>query len=177
MKVAKIKNQKENKKEVMEKDSYSVMSMLKIILVVLITFIAFYLITYFVIKNDTPNNTTNYNTQIDSSKIVFNNLLNRSEDEYYVLAYKSKRENEKVDYKSLYDNYINSYKSKEDALKFYMIDIDDAFNKAFISDELNISDNLEELKINDEVLFKISNGSIENSYVGSEEILNKLSEI
>ena len=177
MKVAKIKNQSKNKKEVIEKDSYSLLNLLKIVLVVLLTFIIFYLITFLVLKNNTNKDNSNSITEIDSTLITFNSLLNRNENEYYVLAYKSKNINDKANYKTLYDNYISQYKQKTEALNFYMIDIDDAFNKSYIGDELNISSSLDELKINDEVLFKINNGTIENSFVGSEEILNKLSEL
>ena len=176
MKVAKIKKQKNKKVEpVVEK--YSVQTMLKLILVILITFIAFYLITYFVVRDKKGETVVNEVTEIDTSVITFNGLLNRKEAEYYVLAYDSDIDNDKTDYISLYKNYINNYKSEGDALSFYTIDIRDAFNKSFISEEMNISDNLEELKVNDEVLFKIKDGKIEKTYVGNENIIDKLSRL
>ena len=175
MKVAKIKDKKNNTKIEPEKDSYSLKSMLTIILIILVTFILFYIITFLVLDNKKVEDNKTYSTQIDSNKIIFNSLLNRSEDEYYVLAYKSKSDNDKVDYKVLYDDYLKTYRMRTDALKVYEIDIDDAFNKQYIGEELNISDNLEELKINDEVLFKIKNNKIEETYIGNSEILDKLS--
>jgi len=40
---------------------------------------------------------------------------------------------------------------------------------------LNISNEISELKLNDETLFKIKNGKIEEYFVGSKEILKALS--
>ena len=175
MKVAKLKKHKENKVEV--KEEYSIKNMLLIILIVLVAFILFYLITYFVVRKDNASVSNSKNTQIDTSMITLSNLLNRKENEYYVLAYKSKSVNEQANFKTLYDNYINKYIQSEESIPFYYVDIDDAFNKNFVAEELNISDNLDELKINDEVLFKINGGKIEKTYVGREEILDKLARL
>ena len=119
----------------------------------------------------------NNNTEIDSTKITFNNLLNRNEDTYYVLAYKTKIENEQANYKNLYDNYINNYINISDSLSFYYIDIDDAFNKNYIGTETNITDDLGNLKIADEVLFRIKDGKIEKTYIGKDKIIDKLSRL
>jgi len=176
MKVAKIKKQKDKKVEVVN-ESYSFMTMLKLVLVILITFIAFYLITYFVVKDKKGETVVNEVTEIDSSMITFSGLLNRKESEYYVLAYDSKIDNDKTNYIALYDNYINNYSSKEDSLAFYKIDIRDALNKAFVGEDMNISDELEKLTVNDEVLFKIKDGKIEKTYIGNEKIIDKLSRL
>ena len=176
MKVAKIKKHEKNKKAVVE-ESYSMKNMLSLILVVLVAFILFYVITYFVVKKDVVEQPSNNNTEIDSTKITFNNLLNRNEDSYYVLAYKTKVENEQANYKNLYDNYINNYINRSDSLSFYYIDIDDAFNKNYIGTETNITDDLGNLKIADEVLFRIKDGKIEKTYIGKDKIIDKLSRL
>ena len=177
MKVAKIKKQDKNKKVELERSEYSLKNLLIIILILLITFIVFYLITYFVVKNNKTDNTSSEVTEIDSSKIIFSNMLSQSEDEYYVLAYKSKKDNDMVDYKALYDSYLNTYSSRTDSLKVYTIDISDALNKWYVGDKINIGDNLDNLQINDEVLFKIKSSKIEKTYVGNEKILDKLSRL
>lgn len=177
MKVAKLKKQDKNKKVELEKNNYSLRNLLMIILILLITFIAFYFITFFVVKKNTINSSTNEVTEIDSDKILFGNILSQSEEEYYVLAYKSKQDNDRVDYKALYDNYLNTYKARTDSLKVYYVDINDGLNKLYVSSELNIGEDLTDLKVNDEVLFKINSGKIEKTYVGNEQILNKLSRL
>ena len=170
-----IKSNKSEQKE-MEKSSYSLKNLLSIILILVIVLAIFYIITSLVVDPVEQNNTDSTATEIDSVKITLNNLLDRKEQEYYVLVTKENK-NTKVNYLELYNNYINKYSSLENALTFYNIDLDDALNKNYISDETNISNDLNKLKLNDEVLFKIKNGKIEEYFVGSSDILKTLSNL
>lgn len=173
MKKAKlVKNNK--KQEIIEKDSYSLKSFLLIILVLVIILGIFYFITTLVVKPVNPTDNDNGVTIIDETKITLNNLLNRKEKEYYVLATKQNN-NKEANYQTLYNNYINEYKKQENALTFYNINLDDALNKGYISDKLNISNDLSELKVNDDILFKIKDNKIEEYFAGSKNILNQLS--
>ena len=173
MKKAKlVKNNK--KQEIMEKDTYSLKSFLLIILVLVIILGIFYFITTLVVKPVNTEDNNNGVTIIDSTKITLSNLLNRKEEEYYVLATKQNN-NTQANYQTLYNNYINEYKKQEDALTFYNVNLDDALNKNYISDELNITDDLSELKVNDDILFKIKNNKIEEYFAGNKNILNELS--
>ena len=110
------------------------------------------------------------------TKITLNNLLNRKSDEYYVLATKQS-ENPQANYTQLYNNYINAYKTKENALPFYNVDLSDAINKNYLSNKLNITNEITELKLNDEILFRIKNGEIKEYFVGKTKILDALSKI
>ena len=173
MKKAKlVKNNK--KQEIMEKDSYSLKSFLLIILVLVIILGIFYLITTLVVKPVNPTDNDNGVTIIDETKITLNNLLNRKEKEYYVLTTKQNN-NAQANYQTLYNNYINEYKKLEESLTFYNVNLDDALNKGYISDKLNISDDLSELKVNDDILFKIKDNKIEEYFAGSKNILKELS--
>lgn len=173
MKKAKlVKNNK--KQEIIEKDSYSLKSFLLIILVLVIILGIFYFITTLVVKPVNPADNDNGITIIDETKITLNNLLNRKEKEYYVLATKQNN-NAQANYQTLYNNYITEYKKEENALTFYNINLDDALNKSYISDKLNISNDLSELKVNDDILFKIKDNKIEKYFVGSKDILEELS--
>lgn len=164
----------------MEKNEYSLKKMISIIIVLLIILVAFYFITILVVKPVKDDNIDNSITEINSTKITLNNLLNRSEDEYYVLVTKESLYdaiNSKIDYTQLYNNYINEYSSLENALQFYNVDLDDALNKNYVGDELNISNQINEIKLNNEVLFKIKNKKIDEYFVGSSEILKVLSNL
>jgi len=173
MKKAKlVKNNK--KQEIIEKDSYSLKSFLLIILVLVIILGIFYFITTLVVKPVNPTDNDNGVTIIDETKITLNNLLNRKEKEYYVLATKQNN-NTQANYQTLYNNYITEYKKQEGALTFYNINLDDALNKGYISDKLNISNDLSELKVNDDILFKIKDNKIEEYFAGSKNILKQLS--
>lgn len=174
-----IKTNKPNNTKKVE-DAYSVKKLSIIILILILVFAVFYFITVLVVKPATDGNDENSNLESDSSKITFNQLFNRKENEYYVLATKKSLTSIEIlntDYSQIYNKYIADYKQKEDSLPFYNIDLDDAFNKSYVGNELNISSNLDELKVNDETLFKIKNGSIDKYYVGNEEIIKALSEL
>lgn len=180
MKKAKLIKNKKGEQRKVENDTYSIKNLILIVLVISIVFGLFYLITSLFVKPVEENRIDNEVTEFDSTKITLGNLLDRNEDEYYVLATKESlydSYNSKINYSELYDNYISSYKTNEDSLQFYYVDLDDALNKNYISDELNISNKINEIKLNDEVLFKVKNGEIEQYYVGSSEILKALKKI
>lgn len=58
-----------------------------------------------------------------------------------------------------------------------MINMNEAFNQKFISDKSNIVDDINELKVSDETLFKIKDGKIEEYKIGSSDINSYLKEI
>ena len=176
MKKAKlIKTEKKEEKQI-EKDTYSLKNLLTIIILIVVTLGIFYFITTLVVDPVEQNDINNTITEIDSTKITLNNLLNRKESEYYVLATKEST-NLQVNYIMLYNNYINEYKKEEKALPFYNVDLNDALNKNYIGEKLNISNEVSEIKLNDEVLFKVKDGKIEKYFVGSKDILNVLSNL
>ena len=151
-------------------------NIIRIILILVITFGVFYLITTLVVNPVEEQTLNNTPTEIGSTKITLNNLLNRKETEYYVLATKES-DNSQVNYIMLYNNYISEYKKDEKALTFYNVDLNDALNKNYISEKLNISNEISEIKLNEEVLFKVKEGKIEEYFVGSKDILKALSNL
>lgn len=178
MKTAKIRktNKKEEKVEI--KQEYSIKKMIILVVILFAIFGIFYVITDIVVDpvEETAINDNNI-TEIDATKITLNNLLDRKESEYYVLATMESSYAKEANYSEIYQNYINDYSTNENALPFYNVDLDDALNKGYIDEILNISDNIEEIKLNDEVLFKIKDGKIDKYYVGNTEIIDFLSNI
>ena len=77
----------------------------------------------------------------------------------------------------VYNLYINQYLQKDEFLPFFYIDLDNALNKKHYSEDSNITNDLLELKLNDEVLFKIKDGKIEKTYEGKDKIIEKLSKL
>lgn len=177
MKKAKL-NKSAIKEEIDIQDSYSLKKFILILIVLTIVFVTFYFITFLVVKPKN-NNLSNSTAVIDSQMITMNHLLDRKENEYYVLATKASLYSgySQVNYQELYNKYISNYLKNENSLKFYKINLDDALNKIYLSDETNIDNNLENLKLSDEVLFKISNKKIDKAFVGSKEILEELSNL
>lgn len=180
MKKGKITKPVKKQEILMESEEYSAKKLLKIIVTLVIIFGVFYLITTFVVKPITNDKTeTPTVTDFDFTKITLNHLLDRKENEYFVIATKKSNGslvNSSANYKIIYNNYINDYKKQEEALTFYNVDLDDAFNKNYLG-ETNISNDLSELKLNEDVLFKIKNGKIKEHYIGSSEIIKALSKL
>ena len=180
MKKAKLIKANQKQDATNAQESYSIKNLITIILILVIVFAVFYFITTLVVKpvkKATDNKTI---TEIDSTKITLNHLLDRSEEEYYVLATKESLYNSfnsKVNYVEIYNKYISDYIKNAESLPIYKADLDNALNKNYISDELNISDNISDIKLNDEVLFRIEDGKIKDYYVGSEEIIKALSQL
>lgn len=183
MKKAKLIRQvkKDNKK--VEKDEYSIKKMLIIVIIVALIFVLFYGITMLVVKNknkDSNDNSSENVETLDIQKIVMSSLLTMGDAEYYVLATKESLYNDTVahiNYSELYGRYIKDYSEQEGSLKFYKVDLDDAMNKSYLSEDINISNDLSELRLNDEALFKINNGTIERHFVGRAEIIDELSSL
>lgn len=176
MKKAKIKKQQH--KEIIVNEEYSIKGMLKILLILIIIFGTFYFVTTLLIKPKVENK--NNPVVIDSSKIIMNQLFTRPNKEYYVIAIKESLYGsvyQKTNYTEIYNNYIKKYKNKEETLPFYYINLDDALNKKYFGEKLNISDDITNMQLNNEVLFKIKNGKIEKKYVGKDAIINKLSKL
>lgn len=180
MKTAKLKKNKKQEITKPVENEYSIKSMIIIVTIIAAIFLVFYFITTLVVKPVEENNDTNTITEIDSTKITLSNLFNRKESEYYVLAIKEslyKNSYNRINYTEMYDGYIDTYSQTETALPFYRIDLDDALNKAYLSEELNITEDLSNLKLNNEVLFKIKDGKIESYYVGNSDIIEALSNL
>lgn len=176
MKVAKLKNKniKQNDKLELKPEEYSVKKILITLGIVIIVFLIFYLITTLVVKpakKEEQKNDTYVN--FDSTLITLDHLLDRKDNEYYVLAIKT---DSKVNNYEIYNRYITTYKAKENSLKIYNVDLSDSFNNRYIG-ESNITDNLAELKVKEDTLFKIKDGKIEKHYIGSLEVSKALSEL
>lgn len=107
--------------------------------------------------------------------VTISNMLSKKESDYYVLAYKS--ESGKKTNLDIYNAYIKDIKDKNADFKLYKVNLGDAMNKSYISTENNITNNLDEFKIADEVLIHVVDNEIEDSFVGINEINSKLSEL
>ena len=182
MKKARIlEDKKKTNKNIEMQNDISFKKLIITTLAVAIVFFVFYFITALVVKPvKKANNNNSTITKSDDSEILLNHLLDRKEEKYYVLATKKSlydAYSSQTNYIELYKNYINQYKSKEESLSVYFVDLDNSMNKAYISDESNIVNDLSTLKLNDETLFKIENGEIKESYIGNKNIIEALSKL
>lgn len=172
MKTARIRKKEEKKIET-HNEEYSIKSMVKITIIISVIFCLFYFITTLIAK---PVENKESQVSLNENEILVNQLFNRKDDEYYVLVHKNSLY-KNSGYMDIYNLYIEEYLQQEEKLSFYYIDLDNALNKQYYGDNLNITTDLTKLKLNDEVLFKIKNGKIEKTYEGKDNIIDKLSRL
>lgn len=143
-------------------ENYSIKTLIKYIIIIVVVLVAFYGLTI-IITNNKVNDTQpeeKEETIIDYDTILANSILNQKEDSYYVFASTSK-DDKSSDYKAK----LISYDESENALKVYYVDLDSAFNKNYLGDTSNFSD---DLTFSGTTLLKIEDKKIKEHYEGSD---------
>lgn len=133
-------------------------------IIILFSIIVVALIVYgitMLINKDSDDQTNDYYTagEIDYDIVVAGTLFNRSESEYYVIAYNGEDSNA-----IYYSALINKYMGLENSLKVYFCDLSNALNKEHYVGEDGTSNKnatkASELAFKDLTLIKIKNGKI-----------------
>ena len=170
-KKANIKNKKKNN-SIFSSDN-EMAKLILLIIIVAAAFALFYVITSLVVKNKdkTENKQENNEVVIQYEKILVSNILSQNNTEYYVLAYTSNDS-----YLDAYKNYLLFYEtSKQDAVPYYFVELDNTFNKGFISEKSNLNvDKSENFKFSQTTLLRIKDGKVISTYEGKENITGKL---
>lgn len=171
VKVEKIEK-KEKNNEIMPVTNNEMVKLVKIVLLITAIFLIFYGITILVTDNrkeeQTPTDVT-----IQYDEILLSSLFEQPNSEYYVLVTK-----EDDDYAGVYSVYTSKYQSKENKLRLYTANLSNGFNSSYEAEESNINiTKIEELKLKDSTLLKISNKKIVAAYEGSTKIIEHLKSI
>lgn len=147
---------------------------IKMIIIVTLIFLAFYVLTIFINKEDKETDTNNDNTtvSIQYDEILIGNIFNQNTEDYYVLV----EDTEDIQVQ-VYEAYLNIYKQKEEAKRVYTAKMNNMFNSKYIGEESNLSNSISDFKVSGTTLLEISNGKITNSYETEEKILEILKEI
>ncbi len=165
------KNKKVKLEKYRSEEQIEIIRFIRILIVVIILIIGIYLFTRLFVTKDLLNNSTN-ESEINEGSINYNvtnigSLLNKPENEYYVMIYNT--ENLRSVY---YSGLLTNYERNEDALKVYFADLNKELNKKFYDSEnaskefINISD----FKVGDLTLIKIKNGKVDRILTNEEEI-------
>lgn len=148
-----------------------IVKLIKIILILCAVLLTFYFITVLVNermdKTDYSENTT---PTIQYSKILVGQILNRDEDEYYVLV-----EKENDQYLELYNYYLSS--DYEDALEYYTVDLSDVFNGNHVAEATNVEGDVSEFKFAETTLLKVKDGKIKRAYKTRDTIVAHLEKL
>ena len=110
----------------------------------------------FFLTNYLNNKKATSNINIDYDTCIVGNMFNRPYNEYYVFLYSSLDSNA-----STYRGLITSYNEKEDSKKIYYVDLNDKFNKQYLSDSSNPNpSSVSEVKIKGSALVLIKDGKV-----------------
>lgn len=160
------KRQGKNVKEVQNTNKENLITSKKfitIMIVVLALFILTYLFTG-IITNDiklfSKDSTSSEETASNiKNKILASESLKQSEEDYYVYYYDVTKENIEV------TNIVNYLTDT-----VYRVDLNDAFNANFIGEPSGVVDTIENLKVSDPTIIKVSSERIVSFYSGIDEI-------
>ena len=147
------KNAKE--RGIVTSDEMSVIGFIKILAWLLAIVVIFTLITMYVTRDKKENT----NNEIQYTNIIVGSILNRGEEDYYVLALDENDLNA-----STYQSLVDKYNQKEDHLRFYYVLLSDPFNASYVSDKANLSvDSITDIRFNGSTLLHIKNGKISST--------------
>jgi len=150
--------------------SNEVTNLIKIILAVTVIFLIFYGITTLVTKNKKTEQLNTGDVVIQYDEILLGNLLEQPKSEYYVLVTE-----EDDQYKDTYSTYLNTYKTKENAIRVYSANLDSGFNSAYLSETSNTNINdIKDLKLSTSTLLKVSGKKVVSAYEGNFKIIEHL---
>lgn len=148
--------------------SSEVKSLIIVSVAVLLFFGLFYLITVIILDKDNHSKENELEeVEVQHKEILVGTSFSVKADEYYVLYYETKNEDVSSDMYSL----VSSYRSSNSSVYLYTVDMSNALNASFKSDEANRSaSKASELKISGPTLIKFVDGKINNYVEGIDEI-------
>ncbi len=117
----------------------------------------------------TKENAFKYSAEIQNTKILCGSILNREDNEYYVLACDIN-----ADDVSLYETVIERYKGGSKTLPLYKLDLGNSRNNICKGDTLNITGDVTTLKLTVPTLIKVKDGKIIENYTNYDSIKNHL---
>ena len=156
---SKRKVEEKNKIENVGSFDTDISKVIYIILGVICVFCVFYLLTLFVLNKDDNTTKTDEEVEISLDTTIVGRSLSMPEDKYYVLYYDAKDETVSEEYSSTITNYI--YSTSEDHVKLYTVDMSDALNKKYVSDEYKpMPEKVSDIAIKGTTLMVIEKGKV-----------------
>jgi len=166
---------KDNKRIKMEKyltdEQNELVRFVRILLIIIILVLAVYFLTRAFVTKDLFKEETKETVpgEIDYSMTLIGNMLNKPEDEYYVIMYSS--EDIEANY---YNNIVNRYSKNKEHLVVYTSDLANELNKSFIGEDNLNPKELTDFRVKDLALIKVKKGKISKSFTTVEEIVEEL---
>lgn len=160
-KTNKTKRKVEEKNKIENVGSFDtdIFKVVYIVLGVICIFCIFYLITIFVLNKDENTTKTDEEVEISLDTTIVGRSFSMPEDKYYVLYYDAKDEAVSEEYSSTITNYM--YSTSEDHVKLYTVDMSDALNKKYVSEESkSMPEKVSDIAIKGTTLMVIEKGKV-----------------
>ena len=141
----------------------------KTFMVIMIFLVIFFAILYLLTDMFITNKSKWFGTDEEQNiveienKILAADSLSQTEEDYYVYYYNTEEENAEI------KNELYSIKEK-----IYRVDLHDDMNSNFVGEASGVVDTIENLKVSDPTLIKVSGERIVEFYTGKDEIVSAL---
>lgn len=149
-----LKEQKYVSEETNEIRRFIIILLSLIVIIVLV-----YVVTnVFVKKSDNSGEYQSQAGEVDYNIVSVGTMLNRSNEEYYVLVY-----DHNATTSALYATYGGLYTNKTDAKKLYYLDLSNEINKAYVATDGNTNPDaksIDEFKFGEITLLRIKKGKV-----------------
>lgn len=156
-----------------------VTKVVKILVGVLLVLGITYLIAAFItgdIKLGKKQEKEKTEVEIQYEEILAGETFKQDASEYYVMYF-----NFTDNIAASYLTFKDTYSYKENSLDFYIVDLEKGFNQTFIKKETEedkkYADSIDDVKVSNPTILKISNHKVVERVEGKQDVLNYLSEI
>lgn len=169
--MAKSKNNKLKVEKIESEEQIEIARFIRILVILVVLILGIYFFTRIFVTKDLFNNSKDESASatpgaINYDTTLIGSMLSKSEDEYYVIAYKSEDMTNSIYYSGL----VTNYKKNEKAIKVYYADLSNELNKKYYDKENVNTSSLETLKLGDVTLLKISKGKIVSALTEEKDI-------
>lgn len=142
----------------------------KILLCLIVIIGILYLFTNYVVNKEDTYKRTNNDGSINYDVVLLGSILNKKDEEYYILAFDQK---DMINATLL--NKYNEYKSLPKHLPIYIADLSNELNKTYIAEKSQYkADTVEEMKLEGNTLIKVKNAKIVKFIENKDDILAEL---
>ena len=164
-----VKNKKVKETKIVNEDVTQVRNLIILLVIVVVVCTGMYFLTDAMIKKENTKEEETKEVEFNYDIASVGTMFNRPESEYYVLIYSS--ENDGSDY----DSILNTYRSSDNYIKTYFIDLDKKINSHILTDKLNKKPkNSKEVSVKGATLYKIKDGKVTKCYSTLETITDAL---
>lgn len=156
---------RKNKKKLLKEQKYvseeenEIKRFVIILLSIVIIIVLVYVVSNVFVKKDSKSSDYESKTgEVDYNVVSIGTMLNRSEDEYYVMVYSQDGSSS-----TIYATYGGMYTSKTDSKKLYYLDLNNELNKPYAATDGNSNPkatSIDEFKFGELTLLKIKNGKV-----------------